>query len=72
MTMRDEELTVIARELASKLLQESETKRVFKEALNEWPDKKYLEFGKSFFRAALALVFGAFIVLVMWAQGYHK
>lgn len=35
MTLRDEELARIASELSTKLFNESETKRIFKEALNE-------------------------------------
>ena len=72
MTLRDEELASIARNLAAKILDDVETKRLFKEALTEWLDRQYAEFGRWSFRALLVAVFGALIVFVMWSQGYHR
>lgn len=72
MSLRDDELARIARDLAAKLLQEAETKRVFKEALNEWLDKKFESFGKWSAIGIAASLFAAIIVAVMWSQGYHK
>jgi len=72
MTLRDEELARIARELAARMFTEAETKRVLKEAFAEWLDRQYVEFGRWSFRALLVAVFGALIVFVMWSQGYHR
>ena len=72
MTLRDEELARIARELAARMFTEAETKLVLKEAFAEWLDRQYVEFGRWSFRALLVAVFGALIVFVMWSQGYHR
>ena len=69
---RADDLKRIAAELAAKLLQEAETKRIFKEALNEWLDHKYLEFGKWTLAGLFAATFAGLIVFVMWSQGYHR
>lgn len=69
MNAHDEEL---ARALAAKLFDEAETKRVFKEALNEWLDKKWGEFGKWTATGLSLAMFAAFVVFVLWTQGYHK
>lgn len=68
----DEDAKELARLLAKKIFDEAETKRVFKEALNEWLDKRFEEFGKSSMRGLLAMLFAALVVFVMWTQGYHK
>ncbi len=68
----DEDKALIARELARRLLEEVETKRLFKEALSEWLDARMLEFSKWTWRGLLLLLFAAFITFVMWTQGYHK
>ena len=72
MNLHDEELSRIARELAAKLFKEAEAKRVFKEALNEWLDHKFTEFGKWTLRGLLIALFGALVTIVMFTQGYHK
>lgn len=68
----DAEARELARQLAIKLFEEAETKRVFKEALNEWLDKKHAEFSKSLLRSFVATLFAALIVVIMWSQGYTK
>ena len=65
----DEEL---ARQLAVKLFEEAETKRVFKEALSEWMDKKFLEFGSASLKMLGVILFAGLVVFIMWTQGYHK
>ena len=72
MTLHDDELKRIAKELAAKLVDEANTKRVFKEALEEWMDRKFLEFNKSMWKGALILLFGALVIFVMWSQGYSR
>lgn len=62
----------VAEALAARLLQEAETKRIFKEALTEWMDRKFLEFSKDVMKGGMVLLFGALVVVVMWSQGYHK
>ena len=68
----NEELARIAKDLAKKLFEEAESKRVFKEALNEWLDHKFTEFGKWTLRGILIALFGALITIVMFTQGYHR
>lgn len=68
----DAEAKELARVLALRLFEEAETKRVFKEALNEWLDKRFEEFGKSSMKAVLAMLFTTLVAFVMWTQGYHK
>ena len=72
MTREQEDLARIARDLAARLFQEAETKRVFKEALNEWLDHKYAAFGKWSAISVGASIFAALVVFIMWTQGYHK
>jgi hypothetical protein len=67
-----EHLALIASELASKVFEEAEAKRIFKEALNEWLDFKFAQFGKWTFYGLFASLFGAFVVFVLWTQGYHR
>ena len=67
-----EDLDRLARDLAKKIFDEAETKRIFKEALNEWLDKKFLEFNKQAWRSLLVAAFGAVVAIVMWSQGYLK
>lgn len=69
MNPHDEEL---ARSLGAKLFEEAETKRVFKEALQEWMDKKFCEVGRWSIAGFMVMLFGALVVFVMWTQGYHK
>lgn len=68
----DAEAKELARLLAKKIFDEAETKRVFKEALNEWLDKRFEEFGKYSMRWLLASLFAALVLFVMWSQGYGK
>ena len=44
MSLEEDELERIAKALATKILNEAETKRVFKESLNEWLDHKFADF----------------------------
>ena len=67
-----EHLAQIARELSSKVFEEAEAKRIFKEALNEWLDHKFAQFGRWTFYGLFASLFGAFVVFVLWTQGYHR
>lgn len=72
MTLHDEELTRIAKALAANVFKEAEAKRIFKEALNEWLDHKFSEFGKWTMRGILVALFGALVAIVMFTQGYHR
>lgn len=49
-----------------------EFKQVTKEALKEWLDEKYAEFGKWSFRAIVAAVFTALTYFIMQMNGWHK
>lgn len=69
---RADDVERIAAELASKILQEAETKRIFKEALTEWLDHKYAVFGRWSLAGLGALGLTALVVFIMWSQGYRK
>lgn len=51
---------------------EEETKRIVKEALREWLDEKYAEFGKWSLHGLLAAGLAGMVVLIFWTQGWHK
>ena len=76
MTLRDEELARIARGIAEKIFQEAETKRIIKEAFQEWMDRKLNEFerwtGRWAMRAIAVAFVAAFVTFILWTQGYHK
>lgn len=71
-TLAAEQLALIAKEIADKLAQDIETKRLFKEALSEWLDHKYSDFGRWSLMGLLAAGFAAMIVFIFWTQGYHR
>lgn len=70
--LRSDDINRIARELAAKILAEAETKRVFKEAVNEWAEEKFAQFNASVVKKLWVTLFVALVFFVMWAQGYHK
>ena len=72
MGLQDEELERLAKALAAKVLNEAETKRIFKEALTEWLDHKFADFGKWSAIGITAAIFAALSIFIMWTQGYHK
>jgi hypothetical protein len=47
-------------------------KEILKEAINEWLDKKYQQFGKWSLSSLLAIAFGAFIYWILTVLGWHK
>ena len=49
-----------------------EQKRLIKEALKEWLDEKFSQFGKWSAMAFFILVFAGLVALVLWSQGWHK
>lgn len=51
---------------------EEETKRVIKEALREWLDEKYSEFGKWTLHGLMAALLAGLVVFIFWTQGWHK
>jgi hypothetical protein len=53
-------------------LNEDEMKRVFKEALKEWLDEKFREFGKWSFFGFMAAAFSALTYLILTANGWHR
>lgn len=72
MKIDDAEARELAKQLAVKMFEEAETKRVFKEALNEWLEKKYAEFAHDSMKVIMVSLFGAAVTFVLWTQGYHK
>ncbi len=70
--LREEELARIARDIAAKILEEAETKRLVKEAIDEWLSKRYERFGRWSANGILVALFGIFIIFMLWTQGYHK
>lgn len=56
----------------AKLVRDAESKKVMKDAIDEWLDKKFSEFGKwSAYGLLAAAVVGA-LYLMLIANGWHK
>ena len=53
-------------------MSEDDTKRVYKEALKEWLDEKFVEFGKWSFRAFAAAVFVALVYFILYMHGWYR
>lgn len=53
-------------------LERDEVKAAFKEALKEWLEEKFSEFGKWSFRAICAALFAALTYFVLSMSGWHK
>jgi hypothetical protein len=53
-------------------LNKDETKQAMKEAMREWMDDKFQEFGRWSFYSLLAAVFGAMVYFILTASGWHK
>lgn len=51
---------------------EEDQKRVIKEALKEWMDDKFAQFGKWSAAGLAALALAALVVLILWSQGWHR
>jgi hypothetical protein len=49
-----------------------EAKRIIKEALKEWMDDRFADFGRWSFGAIMAAVFAALTYFMLWANGWHK
>lgn len=47
-------------------------KRVIKEALKEWLDEKFSQFGKWSMAAVAAAGMVALVYFILWANGWHK
>jgi hypothetical protein len=53
-------------------LSKDEAKNVVKEALHEWLDEKFMQFGKWSLGAALAMIFAGLAYLALIGNGWHK
>lgn len=53
-------------------LDKIEMKSAVKEAIKEWLDSKFLEFGKWTFRSLMAAALGAMAYLILWANGWGR
>ena len=49
-----------------------ERKALIKEALHEWLEEKYAQWGRWTLSAFIAMLLGAFIYFILWTQGWHK
>lgn len=58
----------LALSIAERIFQETEAKRVFKEALSEWLDHKLVQAGKCFGRAAAAIALFLVVSFMIWYQ----
>lgn len=47
-------------------------KRVFKDALKEWLDEKFSQFGKWSMGAFAAMALAALAYFILWANGWSK
>ena len=48
------------------------TKEILKEALKEWMDEKFAQFGRWTFYGLLVGGFGGLVYLLLIAEGWHK
>lgn len=53
-------------------LDKDETKEAMKEAIKEWMDDRFKEFGKLSLWAILVAIFGGLVYFLAWVNGYHK
>lgn len=53
-------------------LNKDEQKQVIKQALREFLDEKYAEFGKWSAGAFIGLALAALVYLILWANGWRK
>jgi hypothetical protein len=53
-------------------MNKEETKQAMKEAMREWMDYKFQEFGRWSFYGLLVAVFGAMVYFILIASGWHK
>jgi hypothetical protein len=53
-------------------LNKDETKAAFKEAMKEWMDDKFREFGKWSFFTFMAALFSALVYFMLQFNGWHK
>ncbi len=53
-------------------MEKEDMKKVYQEALQEWLDKKFAEFGKWTLRSFLAALFSALIYFILYMNGWHK
>lgn len=54
-------------------LSKDELKALFKEALKEWMDDKFRDFGKWSAASISVAILGAFMYFVFWVEGFkHK
>lgn len=60
--MTDEDKRIIA---------EAAQRRIVKEAIKEWMDEKFVDFGRWTFTAFLASLLGALIYFMLIANGWH-
>jgi hypothetical protein len=49
-----------------------EQKKIFKEALKEWMDEKYVALGKWSMGMIAALAMGALAYFILWANGWRQ
>ena len=53
-------------------MEKEELKRITKEALKEWLDEKFLNFGKWSFATIMAALLAALIYFILWTNGWSK
>jgi hypothetical protein len=54
------------------VVSDQETKDALKEALKEWLDEKFAQFGKWSFTAICAAALGALAYFILWTNGWHR
>ena len=53
-------------------IDEAKLKEAMKEALKEWLDARFAEFGKWALGSLIAALMVGFIYFILWADGWHK
>lgn len=54
------------------ILAATRDKQIIKDAINEWMDNKFSEFGKWSFYGFMAMCVGALGYLILYSNGWHK
>lgn len=51
---------------------DEDKKRIIKEALKEWMDERYAEFGRWAFVSIMAFIFAGLVYFALIASGWHR
>jgi len=53
-------------------MEQEDLKRAIKEAIKEWLDERFVQFGKWSLTGLVSVLIAALLYFILWANGYHK